>query len=372
MEALQSEILPNPCGMNRKILINHSYIHLYKFKWYRIVASAITGIAGIFLVYVVYDIVNQRDIDLKSYTDFRVNIVGVFAFIFFYELLSIINDWIDKYWKWHIHTRKRFAIQFFIDFLLVIIVFVPVGWAISGYIAIDQKVDYWEDALIIGSVSIVITFLAVIFELAIFFLTEWKESQLLVEKFRTENLEFRIDRLKEQLNPHFLFNNLNTLYALIIENPVKASEFVLELADIYRYLLKNKDEEIISLKEELEFTRSYIFLISNRFAGSVHIQVDLPVTVLSSNIPPLTLQMLIENAIKHNSFDKLNPLEVRIFESQNKIIIENILQPKMETVETTHIGLNNLKERYRFLSGQDIEILKNDHKFIVMLPIIYK
>ncbi len=345
-------------------------MRFYQFKWYRLVATALTGIVATYLIYIVYDIANSRIVDIKSYTDTRVFLSAVLSFMVFYELLSIVNNRIDKNWSWNENTKKRFVYQFIIDFLFITIILIPIGWFISGYIAEDRKIDYLEDAIIIGGVAIVFSILLVVFELAMFFLSEWKYSQLLVEKFKKENLEYRFDRLKEQLNPHFLFNNLNTLYSLINENPPKASKFVLELSDIYRYVLKNKDEEIISLKEELDFTISYIFLISNRFVNSINISVQLPEEIYNSKIPPLTLQMLIENAIKHNSFDKTTPLEINIFESQSKIVIENKLQLKIEKEETNKVGLLNLKERYRFLSGHEIEIIKTETKFIVKLPII--
>jgi two-component system LytT family sensor kinase len=345
-------------------------MRFYQFKWYRLVASALTGIVATFLIFIAYDIANLRIVRIRSYVGTWSFLWGVIFFMVSYEILSIVNRRIDKNRSWYENTKKRFIYQFFIDFLFIALISIPTGWFISGFIAADRKIDYLEDALIIGAVAMVCILMLVVFELTVFFLSEWKSSQLLVEKFRKENLEYRFDRLKEQLNPHFLFNNLNTLYSLINENPEKASEFVLELSDIYRYVLKNKDEEIISLKEELDFTNSYIYLISNRFVNSIDISVQLPEKIYHSKIPPLTLQMLIENAIKHNSFDKTTPLKINIFKSQNKIVIDNELQLKIEKEKTNKVGLLNLKERYRFLSGEDIEIIKTETKFIVKLPII--
>lgn len=345
-------------------------MRFYQFKWYRLVASTLTGIVATFLIFIVYDIVNLRIVDIRSYINTWSFLLGVLFFMLFYEILSIVNNRMDKKWSWYENTKRRFIYQFFIDFLFIALISIPMGWFISGFIAIDRKIDYLEDALIIGGVAMACILLLVVFELTMFFLSEWKYSQLLVEKFKKENLEYRFDRLKEQLNPHFLFNNLNTLHSLINETPKKASEFVLELSEIYRYVLKNKDEEIISLKEELDFTNSYIYLISNRFVKSINISVQLPEKIHRSKIPPLTLQMLIENAIKHNSFDKSTPLKINIFKSQNKIVIENALQLKIEKEETNKVGLLNLKERYRFLSDKEIEIIRTETKFIVRLPII--
>lgn len=341
-----------------------------KTRWYRLIGSVIMGMTGLFLVYIVYDIANNRIVNFENYTDWSVNVAAIIAFIGFYQVIILVNKRLDKYRNWLDDTKKRFILQFTVDFFLVILISIPVGWLISGSLAADKKVDYFEDALIIGGVSAFIMLLLVFLELTVFFLTEWKDTHVLVERFRKKNLEYRFDRLKEQLNPHFLFNNLNTLYGLIGENPEQASKFVVELADIYRYVLKNKDEEVVWLKDELDFTRSYIFLISNRFFNSIRFEVDLPDTLLNSKIPPLTLQMLIENAIKHNSFDKSNPLEIKIYELHNRIVVENKLQPVVHKEETRLIGLRNLKERYLFLSGQEVEVKKTETRFTVSLPLI--
>ncbi len=345
-------------------------MNAYKTTWYRLFGSVMMGVTGLILVYIVYDIANNRIVNFENYTDWRVNIAGILAFACFYQLVNVVNKRLDKYANWHDNTKRRFILQFAVDFFLVILISIPVGWLISGSLAADKKVDYIEDALIIGSVSAFIILLLVIFELTAFFLTEWKNTQILVERFRKKNLEYRFDRLKEQLNPHFLFNNLNTLYSLIDQNPVQASKFVVELADIYRYVLKNKDEEVVSLVDELEFTKSYLFLISNRFLNSVQVQVDLPKTILRSKIPPLTLQMLIENAVKHNSFDRNSPLEIKIYQLHDRIIVENKLQPVIRQEESGLIGLRNLKERYLFLSGQEVEVKKTETRFMVLLPLI--
>jgi hypothetical protein len=339
-------------------------------RWYRFFGSVIMGVTGLFMVYIVYDIVNHRIVNFDNYTDWRVNVAGILAFVCFYQLINIVNKRFDKYLNWRDDTKKRFFLQFTLDFLLVILISIPVGWFISGLLAADKKIDYVEDALIIGGVSAFVILLLVIFELTAFFLTEWKYAHVLVERFAKKNLEYRFDRLKEQLNPHFLFNNLNTLYGLIGENPEQASKFVIELADIYRYVLKNKDEEVVWLKDELDFTNSYIFLISNRYIDSIRFEVDLPETIFNSKIPPLTLQMLIENAIKHNSFDKGNPLKIKIYMLQNKIVVENKLKPVIRQEETGQIGLRNLKERYLFLSGQEVEVKKTRTMFAVSLPLI--
>lgn len=197
---------------------------------------------------------------------------------------------------------------------------------------------------------------------------EKKKSQLEVQQLKQAQLEARILSLKEQLSPHFLFNTLNTLSTLTTEKT--AQNFIQEMSKVYRYLLQYQEKNVATLKEELEFLDSYWYILKTRFENSVSLSVTVPDELMESVIPPLTLQMLIENVIKHNIAQESKPLAVRIYIDGKHIIVENTYQPQPNIVYTPRSGLKNIGQRYQFLFGKSMEVNKKENLFQVKLPII--
>ena len=177
--------------------------------------------------------------------------------------------------------------------------------------------------------------------------------------------------MKNQVNPHFLFNSLNTLTALIEENPNIAVRYVEQLSQVYRYVLQSREKEVVDLKTELEFTSSYIFLLQNRFEKNLEISVAVPENFYSFSIAPLSLQMLIENAIKHNVVSSSKPLKIEIgIESDDYIFVKNIMQKKNVIEQSSKLGLPNIVSRYNYLSNKKVVIAQNENSFKVSLPLI--
>jgi len=213
--------------------------------------------------------------------------------------------------------------------------------------------------------------LVLLSDFGIFLLNKWKQSATEVEKFKKENMEFRFDMLRNQVNPHFLFNSLNTLASLIYENQDQASDFVRQLAKVYRYILENKEKELINLQEEHVFLESYLYLIQIRFASGLHIELDLN---LENNglLAPMTIQLLVENAIKHNVVSPSRPLQIKIFtDEENNLVVTNTLQKKAIPEPSTKTGLDNIRNRYKFLSDRSIEVIETESLFTVKIPLIY-
>lgn len=193
-----------------------------------------------------------------------------------------------------------------------------------------------------------------------------------VEKMKRHKAQFEYLKLKQQVNPHFLFNSLNVLDCLICDNKNEdASIFVHKLAGIYRYMLKNDSLTAISLGEEMDFTEKYTDLLKVRFASGFEVNVDVPESFMSYDVVPCSIQMLVENAIKHNRVSPDNPLHINITARDSRIIVTNNKYPKVALGEdATKVGLNYIRQQYIDLSGNDIEINDNGTDYSVSLPLL--
>ncbi|NQZ74824.1 MAG: histidine kinase [Ekhidna sp.] len=195
------------------------------------------------------------------------------------------------------------------------------------------------------------------------------KSQLQEEQLKKQTSEAKLEALKNQIQPHFLFNNLNTLASIIEEDPSIAVKYLNKLSKVYRYLLQNTGVNLVSLKEELEFLESYLFLLRIRFQDSLNIDVDLA-NPNGHKIPPATLQLLVENAIKHNEVSSSFPLKIHISEQSDKIVVKNAKKLRSNKPEKSGLGLANIKDRYMILTTTIPEVLETEDNYIVKLPII--
>ncbi|MBC8003892.1 MAG: histidine kinase [Verrucomicrobia bacterium] len=194
-------------------------------------------------------------------------------------------------------------------------------------------------------------------------------TQLL--KLQKENLQSQFDVLKQQVNPHFLFNSLNVLTSLIRLEPELAEKFTEHLAKVYRYVLENKDNELVSLSTELGFLNAYIFLINIRFMDKVKVNIRISDNKMNYQIIPLAMQLLIENAIKHNAMSKRSPLVIDIFiDDINQLNVVNNLQEREAHMTSTGVGLKNIQNRYRLLNNTIPAFEKTASHFIAKIPLI--
>lgn len=232
----------------------------------------------------------------------------------------------------------------------------------------------WSNFLRMGRATIVAEYIifvvvaSIIY--AISFFKAWKEEVVESEKIKREALALQYKVLQDQVNPHFLFNSLNILGSLIDLDTQKAKVFTRELSLFYRDVLQLKDRDLVPLKEEIAFVKRYIFLQQIRFGEAL--QVDFAANEnLAGMVIPLSLQALVENAIKHNEISLANPLKIVIaVTDDHELIVENNLQPKSLYEETSGTGLQNLAGRYRFLTGKEVVITKDNGYFRVILPLI--
>jgi LytS/YehU family sensor histidine kinase len=193
-----------------------------------------------------------------------------------------------------------------------------------------------------------------------------------LEQIRTDNLNAQYELLKQQINPHFLFNSLNTLKSMIDIKDENSGDFVVRLADFYRFTLDNRKMDLIPLKKELAILDAYVFLLTSRFEDGIEFKIDIPEEILNSHIPPFTLQLLCENCIKHNIVSLAHPLVIKLYSEDGYIIIENNFQPKNIPQESAGIGIENIRERYKHFAEKELTILQNDLNFTVKLPIVHE
>jgi len=196
------------------------------------------------------------------------------------------------------------------------------------------------------------------------------ERALNLEIGKKNRARHQYQQLKNQLNPHFLFNSLNVLDYLIFIDQKRASDFVRKLSSIYRYLLSKEDLPIVTIKEEIDFVNLYVDLIKERFSNGLIVNISIPDEFLEFNIIPGGLQMLVENAIKHNIISQECPLVIDVFIENEKIVIKNNLQPKITTIESGGIGIKNIRGQYMFLFRKDIQIKVDAFHYEVRLPLI--
>lgn len=255
----------------------------------------------------------------------------------------------------------------FVYSILAIIIVNQIWWVL----VIGRPIDYL--LRIQGILIMVIEFVVTIIIASILFGTSyfkaWRESAVNEERLRSESLAYQYKALQNQVNPHFLFNSLNTLSTLVYKDQDQAVKFIKQLSEVYRYVLEHKDAELVDISTELEFVKHYVFLQKIRHGGSLNLTFDL-LNSKQVQVFPMSLQMLIENAIKHNIVSEENPLFVEVTQNSEYIIIKNNLQHKSSVNDTGGIGLQNLKLRYELLSDTPFLIEKTDKEFIVKLPVL--
>lgn len=200
-------------------------------------------------------------------------------------------------------------------------------------------------------------------------------SQLIgieLERTKADNLGAQFELLKQQVNPHFLFNSLSTLNSMIDIGDTNAGDFIHKLSDFYRYTLENRKSNLIPLTEELDILKAYMYLLKARFEDGISLEIDIPQALYQSLIPPFTLQLLVENCIKHNIVSLEQPLPIQLYVEDDKLLIKNKLQLKKNPEPSTQLGLENINQRYIHLMDKTIEIENNAFYFKVKLPLIHE
>lgn len=313
--------------------------------------------------------------DVKSFY----NLLISFAISFMYSFVFIMgnyytNCYLNSKYSWIDDTRTRIILGIISTlFVNVFLVFV------CNYLnlIVLQKNDpsqFFSGEM--GMFNWIIVNVALLFS-AIFhargFMNEWKKSskkEVVEQKLIAKSANAQFETLKNQLDPHFLFNSLNVLSALIDENPEHAQKFTASMSKIYRYILEQKDKELVSVEEELDFAKTYTALLKTRFEDSVTFEFNVKDSDKKEFVVPLSLQLLLENCIKHNFATSSNPLHIKISSEDGFLMIENNFQFRENIKESSGIGLSNIVQRYALLTKRNVFIEKSEDYFKVKIPIL--
>lgn len=217
-----------------------------------------------------------------------------------------------------------------------------------------------------------VTLTIVIIFHVIYFYNKYQQNRIKEQKVIAGTASAKFDALKNQLDPHFLFNSLNVLTSLIEENPKNAQKFTTSLSKVYRYVLEQKSKELVTVDEELQFAKTYMSLLKMRFEDSIVFTMPKHASNPESKVVPLSLQLLLENAVKHNMVTSNKPLHITIYEDQGNLVVENNLQPKQIVKKSTGVGLSNIKQRYNLLTNKKVNIQKEVSRFAVAIPMLTK
>jgi two-component system LytT family sensor kinase len=294
------------------------------------------------------------------------------------ELVRITNNHLNKTVKWSDKPLKRFSLQFLLNIPIILIITTIADFWTGYYVFEAPEYLNWNwsviiyDFCIVYAVVLIFSTLYICIDLIIYLVNEWRYSLVLTEQLKRESLDYQLLALKNQVNPHFLFNSLNTLSSLIYENQDMAAEYVRKLSNVYRRVLEVIPNEKVILKEELKTLESYIYLVETRFVGQLFVKIEIHQQMQEMYILPLTLQMLIENAINHNIVSTSNPLHVKLYIKKDYLVVENKRKLKSSILNSTKLGLNNLKSRYAHLSENPFYIENTSGSFKVFIPLLKK
>ena len=219
----------------------------------------------------------------------------------------------------------------------------------------------WITISIAFSISLVLTFFG--------FAKAMVKNEVEAERLQTEMMNYKYESLRNQINPHFLFNSFNVLSELVYENQDLAVKFIRQLSDLYRYVLDSREKDLVPLQEELQFIKSFTFLLKTRFENRVEFNINIQPKE-NEHIVPMALQLLIENCIKHNEATSKNPLQISVVRKDEYIQVTNNLQRKQNAESSTKIGLKNLEERYTYFKSEPIKVNETENEFSVCIPVL--
>jgi LytS/YehU family sensor histidine kinase len=267
-------------------------------------------------------------------------------------------------------TFKRIGlgIFFYVSAMAIGITILFYGYDYLNLLGLQVNMNNYPWVLVVG---IVCNLLATSFNEGAAFFEKWRRVADEAEQLKRENLQSQLEGLKVQVNPHFLFNSLNSLSSLISDDPEKAEIFLDEMSKVYRYLLRTNEDGLTSLALEMQFINSYFHLLKTRYGDGLDLETNIDHRYLNHQVPPLTLQMLVENAVKHNMILKDSPLKILILTTNSgKLVVSNNLQRKDRMVSSNKVGLTNIVNKYRLMKKEEITVRDDGKEFAVIVPLI--
>jgi hypothetical protein len=287
------------------------------------------------------------------------------------ETVLFIKRRLSKGFPWEKNPTRRLFFEIVLNSVALSIIIALLSLGIRYFIIKSPFIQLSDEVLTTLYYLILLVYVPAFAEFAVFLLNRWRTSLAEMEKYKKENAEYRFETLRTQVNPHFLFNSLNTLSSLMYEDREKAAGFIRDLSDVYRYVLENRSRETIALHEEVKFIRSFVYLYQLRFDNKLNVEIDISESLQDKQIAPMTLQLLVENAVKHNIVSVKKPLEISVTANESGYLtVRNNLQKKPAGMVSSEIGLKNITSRYAYLTDKPVEVLETESEFIVRVPLI--
>ncbi|MFI1772328.1 2TM domain-containing protein [Thalassobellus citreus] len=329
-----------------------------------IIGCAVFVIGNLFYEGFNFNSINEAVVNFMFYQ--------LYAFVLGYSNMTFFDFMNKRKWKKE-DTIKRTVIGIVsstvitligLFFLRMLTEILMNGKTFVDFIA-NEKISNYQFGLWI-TLTIVIIFHFV------YFYNKYQQNKIKEQKVIAGTANAKFDALKNQLDPHFLFNSLNVLTSLIEENPDNAQRFTTSLSKVYRYVLEQKNKELVTVDEELKFAKTYMSLLKMRFEDSIVFTMPEKASNPESKVVPLSLQLLLENAVKHNIVTANSPLHIKIYEDDGSLVVENNLQPKQIVKKSSGVGLSNIMQRYNLLTNRKIDINKEAKRFAVAIPMLTK
>jgi sensor histidine kinase YesM len=301
------------------------------------------------------------------FLQFALFFLSIVLIAFIWESLRFIHRKLDTVYPFERSISGRIALQMilgasigtFVRFLI--------------YFFGEPYVPFKLDELFLAATWVMYILMTVGINLGFiteYFINRWKASLVLAERLEKEKSQVQFDNLKNQLNPHFLFNALTSLDGLISENQELASQFLQHLSKVYRYVLQNKEKNFVTVQTEVDFIENYVFLLRTRFQRGLVISFDIREVTWERAMVPVTLQILIENALKHNIVDPEIPLHIDVVSVGDYLVVSNNLQRRKQVETSNGQGLMNLTSLYKFLTDKPVIIEETDERFAVKIPLL--
>ena len=325
-------------------------------------------------IFVIGNFLSSDGFEFDSINDFLIEFV-------FYQLYSFVLGYSNMYFFYYLDrlnwkkedTIKRIVIGILGSTIITLIGLFILRMLTSLSLEGESFYEFIaNETLKSYQFGLWITLTIVIIFHIIYFYNKYQQNRIKEQKVIAGTASAKFDALKNQLDPHFLFNSLNVLTSLIEENPDNAQKFTTSLSKVYRYVLEQKDKELVTVDEELQFAKTYMSLLKMRFEDSIVFDMPEKVSNPESKVVPLSLQLLLENAVKHNMVTSGKPLHIKIYEDRDNLVVENNLQPKQIVKRGSGVGLSNIKQRYDLLTNKKVNISKEANSFAVTIPMLTK
>lgn len=339
-----------------------------------VIAALIGGLIGIlFFTYLHFSETGNFP-SLSAQGSTRI-LSGIFIGSVLGVTLYFFNKKLDNWIPWRNLYAARFSVGYFSNVIISLIVSIGLG---SVFMSISGEDFFWkglsrQDEDLLWKITILLLTSLFIYNVVYALLYSYQHYAVAqIENLQSERkqLELQFEALKGQISPHYLFNSLNTISSLIFKDLPSAEQFIRRLAQTYQYILATQNKKYVLLKEEVDFVQSYYYLLRIRFQQQLHVEINLPSGIMNSKIPPLTLQMLVENAVKHNTLTSEKKLFIYITAQDNTHLkVINTKTGGLDNVNSFKVGLENIKKRYQYFTDKKIEV-RDEEKFMVSLPVI--